>query len=34
MYRTISEFIDYWTKESVMSLKVLRAITDPTLQQK
>jgi len=34
MYSTIAEFVDDWTRESAISLKVQRALTDPSLQQK
>jgi uncharacterized damage-inducible protein DinB len=31
MYETIAEFVDDWTKESAISLKVQRALTDGSL---
>ena len=34
MYTTISEFVEDWRRESGISLKVLRALTDTSLQQK
>jgi uncharacterized damage-inducible protein DinB len=34
MYRTIREFVDDWTRESGISLKVERALTDASLSQK
>ncbi|HUI69408.1 MAG TPA: DinB family protein [Spirochaetia bacterium] len=34
MYTTISEFVQDWTRESGTSLKVERALTDASLQQK
>lgn len=34
MYTTISEFVEDWTRESGTSLKVERALTDASLQQK
>ena len=34
MYKTIAEFVDDWTKESAITLKVLRALTDASLKQK
>jgi len=34
MYTTIAEFIEDWTRESAISLKVERVLTDPSLQQK
>jgi len=34
MYKTITEFVDDWTKESAITLKVLRALTDASLKQK
>ena len=34
MYSTTLEFVDDWTRESSISLKVQRALTDPSLQQK
>jgi uncharacterized damage-inducible protein DinB len=33
MYRTIAEFVDDWTVESGMSLKIERTLTDISLQQ-
>lgn len=33
MYRTVVEFVDEWTTESAISLKVERALTDAALQQ-
>jgi len=34
MYSTIAEFVEDWTRESAISLKVQRVLTDPSLQQK
>jgi uncharacterized damage-inducible protein DinB len=34
MYKTIAEFVEDWTKESAISLKVQRALTGPSLQHK
>jgi len=34
MYKTINEFVEDWTKESAITLKVLRALTDASLKQK
>jgi uncharacterized damage-inducible protein DinB len=34
MYRDIKEFVDEWTTESAISLKVLKVITDASLDQK
>ncbi len=34
MYRTISEFVDDWARESGISIKVQRALTDSSLSQK
>jgi uncharacterized damage-inducible protein DinB len=34
MYRNIKEFVDEWTTESSISLKVLKVITDLSLDQK
>jgi uncharacterized damage-inducible protein DinB len=34
MYKTISEFVEDWGRESAISLKVQRALTDPSLQHK
>jgi uncharacterized damage-inducible protein DinB len=34
MYTTIAEFVEDWRKESGISLKTLRALTDASLQQK
>jgi uncharacterized damage-inducible protein DinB len=34
MYSTIQEFVEDWTHESALSLKVQRALTDASLQQK
>jgi hypothetical protein len=34
MYKTIAEFVDEWTKESAITLKVLQALTDASLKQK
>jgi uncharacterized damage-inducible protein DinB len=34
MYTTITEFVEDWRRESGISLKVLRALTDASLQQK
>jgi uncharacterized damage-inducible protein DinB len=34
MYSTITEFVDDWARESSISLKVERVLTDPSLQQK
>jgi len=34
MYRTIADFVQDWTRESAISLKVERALTDASLQQK
>jgi len=34
MYRTIEEFVTEWTRESAISLKVERVLTDASLQQK
>jgi uncharacterized damage-inducible protein DinB len=33
MYRTIAEFVDEWTGESAISLKIERTLTDASLQQ-
>src|SRR5208283_966734 len=34
MYTTISEFLEDWTRESAISLKIQRVLTDPSLHQK
>jgi uncharacterized damage-inducible protein DinB len=34
MYTTIAEFVEDWTRESAISLKVQRVLTDPALHQK
>ena len=34
MYRTIAEFVDEWARESGISLKLMRALTDASLPQK
>jgi uncharacterized damage-inducible protein DinB len=34
MYKTISEFVEDWGRESAISLNVQRALTDASLQQK
>lgn len=34
MYKTIAEFVEDWTRESAISLKVERALTDSSLQNK
>ena len=34
MYKTIPEFVEDWTRESSISLKVLRALTDESLPHK
>ena len=34
MYGTINEFVEDWTRESAISLKTLRALTDGSLPQK
>ena len=34
MYRTTDEFVAEWTRESAMSLKVERVLTDASLPQK
>lgn len=34
MYRTIDEFVTEWTRESAITLKVERALTDASLPQK
>ena len=34
MYTTITEFVEDWTRESAISLKVQRVLTDLSLQQK
>src|SRR5208283_803638 len=34
MYKTISEFVEDWGRESAISLKVHRALTDGSLPQK
>jgi len=34
MYKTIAEFVEDWTKESSISLKVQRALTDESLASK
>jgi hypothetical protein len=31
MYKTIAEFVDDWTKESAITLKVLQALTDASV---
>ena len=34
MYKTIAEFVEDWTRESAISLNVMRALTDGSLQHK
>ena len=34
MYRTVQEFLNDWARESDLSLKVQRALTDASLGQK
>jgi uncharacterized damage-inducible protein DinB len=34
MYRTIVEFVEDWNRESSISLRVMRALTDGSLQEK
>jgi uncharacterized damage-inducible protein DinB len=34
MYRTIAEFVEEWTRESGISLKVMRVLTDASLGQR